>query len=128
MDAALPQLGPGTQPADSPLRGAADTIPVEKESLGQGIMEDAAVPSLIPSASIVLPESPILFQRPGVGRAHEKKQSGCFIFGAKNLTFLYRTIEIGNTINRKINRHQIQSNNSTEYGTYLNLIGRIFPS
>ncbi len=34
---------------------------------------------------------------------------------------------IGNTIIRKINRHQIQSINSTEDGTYLNLIGRILP-
>ena len=46
MVAALPQLGPGTQPANSPLRGAADTIPIEKESLGQGTMESAAVPDL----------------------------------------------------------------------------------
>ena len=69
MDAALPQLGSGTQPADSPLQGAADTLSVEKESLGQGTMEGAAVPSLIPSASIALLESPILFQRSGLGRA-----------------------------------------------------------
>lgn len=61
-----------------------------------------------------------------MGRAHGKEQPRCFIFGAKNQTFLYKTMEIGNTIIRKINRHQIQTNNSTEYGTYLNLIGRIF--
>ena len=51
----------------------------------------------------------------------------CFIFGAKNVTFLYRTMEIGNTIIRKINRHQNQSHNSTARCTYLNLTGRIFP-
>ena len=78
-----------------------------------GIYSIAGKPNLIPEA--------------GCGQSPRKKQSGCFIFGAKNLTFLYRTIEIGNTINRKINRHQIQFNNSTEYGTYLNLIRRIFP-
>ena len=62
-----------------------------------------------------------------MGRAHGKEQPGMLIFDAKNWIFLYKTMGIGNTIIRKINRHQIQANNSTEYGTYLNLIGRIFP-
>ena len=35
-------------------------------------------------------------------------------------------MEIGNTIIRKINRHQNQSHNSTTCCTYLNLTGRIF--
>ena len=30
MDAAVPQLGPGDRPADSPLWGAADTISVKQ--------------------------------------------------------------------------------------------------
>lgn len=36
-----------------------DTVSVEKESLGQRTVKNAAVPSLIPSASIVLPEIPM---------------------------------------------------------------------
>ncbi len=30
------------------------------------------VPGTIPSAFVVLPENPVLFQRPGVGSAHKK--------------------------------------------------------
>ena len=44
MDAAVPQLGPGAEPADSPLRGEADTIPIKKESLGQGTLKKRCCP------------------------------------------------------------------------------------
>ena len=44
MDAAVPQLGPGAEPADSPLRGEADTIPIKKKSLGQGTFRKRCCP------------------------------------------------------------------------------------
>ena len=61
-----------------------------------------------------------------MGRAHEKSSQDALFLVQKSLTFLYRTMEIGNTIIRKINRHQNQSHNSTTCCTYLNLTGRIF--
>ena len=83
MDAALPQLGPGTQPADSPLRGAADTIPVEKESLGQGAMEKCRCPQPYSVGIYSIAGKPNLIPEAGCGQSPRKKQSGCFIFGAK---------------------------------------------
>ncbi len=41
-----------------------------------------------------------------MGRAHEKKQTGCF-FDAKNQKNLYTRVQIGNTIISRINRQQI---------------------
>ena len=78
MDAAVPELGSGNKPADSPLRGAADTIPVEKESLGQGAMEKCRCPQTYSTTSIVLLEKPILLQSP------RKRAAEILIFGTKN--------------------------------------------
>ena len=68
MDAEIPQLGPGTGPADCPVRGTAHTTPVKNRD---GSDQRHCHPRLTPSAFILLPEIPALFQRPGVGSSHE---------------------------------------------------------
>jgi len=98
-----------------------------KESLGQRTLKRMLLsPSLFRRHLQYCRKPLFIFQRPGVGRAHEKKQSGCFISGTKNQKNLYKDVQISNTIISKINRQQNQSLNSTKYRTYLNFTGRIF--
>lgn len=94
--------GSSAQPADSPLWVADDTISVKKESLGQGTMEMCRCPQ---------PYSIGIYSiaTQSYSRARGKEQPGCFIFGTKNQIFLYKTMGIGNTIIRKINRHGFSS-------------------
>ena len=73
MDAAVPGLGPGSWPTHLALWGTPDTVSVKEKAGTAQISKDKSRSELIPSAFIVLPENPSLFQRPGVGRAHELK-------------------------------------------------------
>ena len=85
MDAALPQLGPGTQPADSPLRGAADTIPVEKESLGQGAMEKCRCPQPYSVGIYSIAGKPNLIPEAGCGQSPRKRAVRMLYFSSKKV-------------------------------------------
>ena len=72
MDAEIPELGPGAEPADCPVWGAADGIPVKKDR--DGSIQNLCHPSLIPSAFILLPENPSLIPEAGCGQRPRKEQ------------------------------------------------------
>ena len=79
MDPAIPQLGPGPQPADSPLWGPADTISVNWKAWGRALWKGATVPSLIPSASIALPGNPNLIPEAGCGQSPQSLVNAGFL-------------------------------------------------
>ncbi len=67
MDAALQELGSGTEPDDRPLWGKAYPVPVKKEKPGHHALSKRC-PGLIPSALAVLPENPSLIPEAGCGQ------------------------------------------------------------
>ena len=69
----VPWLGSGDWPAHPAVRGTPNAVSVKEKAGTAQISKDENRSELIPSAFIVLPENPSLFQRPGVGRAHELK-------------------------------------------------------
>lgn len=71
MDAALQELGPGTEPADRPVRGAVYPAPV-KGKAGNATLFQTFQPNLILSALAVLPGSPILILESGCGQSPRK--------------------------------------------------------
>lgn len=70
---------------------------------------------------------PTLFQRSGVGSAHEKKQSiQCLICHAKKSKNVYKTFSHGYTINRKTDSTTLKSQSRQQNFTYLILIKKIY--
>lgn len=73
MDAEIPELGPGAEPADCPVWGTSHGISVNKKT-GMATSPNPCHPSLIPSALIVLPENPSLIPEAGCGQGPRKEQ------------------------------------------------------
>ena len=67
MDTEIPELGPGAEPADCPVRGTAHRIPVKRKA-GVAARSCAAPARLIPSAFVLLPEIPRLIPEARCGR------------------------------------------------------------
>lgn len=77
VDAEVPELGPGSEPADGAVRGTAHETPVKRT--GMAVSENPCHPSHIPSAFILLPESPSLIPEAGCGQRPQKaiRQNAC---------------------------------------------------
>ena len=71
MDTALQELGPGTEPADRPVRGTAYPVPV-KGKAGNVTLFLTFQPNLILSALAVLPGSSSLILEAGCGQSPRK--------------------------------------------------------
>ena len=67
MDAEVPKLGPGIEPADRPVWGTAYGIPVKRR--GWQHMKTPAIPALFHWHLYYCQKIPTLFRRSGVGRA-----------------------------------------------------------
>ncbi len=97
VDAAVPWLGSGDWPAHPAVRGTPNAVSVKKSRNGPNL-KDENRSELIPSAFIVLPENPSLFQRPGVAEPTNLKYYKCLIDVPK----MYRTRLSGNTKSKEM--------------------------
>ena len=83
MDAEVPELGPGFEPADCPVWGTAHRIPVKRN--GVAASENLCHPLLILSAFILLPKNPILIPEAGCGQSPRKSDKiECLFLVQKN--------------------------------------------
>ena len=96
MDAEIPELGPGAQPADRPVRGTAHRIPVKK--IGMAENQNPCHPSLISSAFILLPENPSLIPEP----TENGNKIQC-LFACNKIRKRNKPLPNGYTINRRTN-------------------------
>ena len=75
-------LGPGTQPADSPVWGETNAVIIKRKARAAPSKRIAA-PALFHRHSEYCQKSSVLFQRPGAGRAHKELSLRCRSFDAK---------------------------------------------
>ena len=98
MDAEVPQLGPGIEPADRPVRREDHQLPVGIKS-GNGSILKLTVPTLFHRHLYYCQKIPALFRRPGVGSAHKKAIDTMPYFDAKKYINLCKILSDGYTKN-----------------------------
>lgn len=114
MDPEIPELGPGPEPADPAVRGTDHAVFIEKRRGRSSCTVNPAAPTLFRRHLQYCQKIPTLFQRPGVGRAHEKRHiCKCLISHAKKSLRAYKQKNSGYTkIRRKIRQQKIPKTDS----------------
>lgn len=84
MDTEIPELGSGAEPADRPVWGAAHLLPVKRKG-GNGSTQKQSIPGPIPSASVLLPQTPNPIPEAECGQSPQKSNMQMPVCNTRNL-------------------------------------------